>query len=384
MKITVVSSSIDPTNGWGNITYELCRQLSQSHELELYLPRNCELPDDCHYDIKPVLPPPMLTARTPLFCRMLSSFMAIKPRGDVVHSLFAFPYAIPAAISATLHKKPLIVGMQGTYGIKPLSRQPDRSLLMWAYRRATMIHCASGYTKERLLGHADFGNKTVVIPNGVNYERFNKDSVYPEDVFKSGGIILGVGALKPRKGFDVMIRAFKLVRDEIPDVKYVIIGEGPGRSELVGLAESLGVENGVHFLGERRGDDLVSAFHFCDVYAHTPVNINDEFEGFGIVYLEAGACGKPVVGSKSGGVPDAVIDNLTGLIVPENDVEATARALIKLLNDREWANRLGTNGKERAMELSWANIAKRYEHLYWRAKTEYEHRKELAQWQKEF
>lgn len=368
MKIAIISTSIDPTNGWGNITGELCSRLSKEVDIQLYVPKDSKVSDDFGYEIKAILPRQMLSARTPVFLRMLLSAIKIDGNSDIIHSLFAFPYAIPAAMAARIHRKPLIIGTQGTYGVKPLYHQPDRLLLSWAYKTARIIHCVSRYTEHRIKDAAGINN-TCVIPNGVNYERFVKhiDTSDLKKEFKADGIILSVGALKPRKGYDVMLKAFKMVRDEIANIKYLIIGDGSWKQELYNLAKQLRIEDDVCFLGEKAGDELVRYFHLCDVYAHTPVNIDDEFEGFGIVYIEAGACGKPVLASDSGGVPDAVLDKKTGLMVPEGDVEATAQALKRLLTDKALAHELGKNGRKRAEELSWANIADRYIELYKKA-----------------
>ena len=339
--------------------------MSKEVTIELYLPKNSKVSGDFGYEIKANLPNPMLSARSPIFFKILMSARQIKGSGDIIHSLFAFPYAIPAAISAKIHRKPLIIGAQGTYGVKPLSQQPDRLLLLWAYQNADLIHCASKYTESRIKNATNIKH-TCVIPNGVNYERFVKDPdiSHLKAEFGPGKIILSVGALKPRKGYDVMLKAFKMVKDEIANVKYLIIGDGSWQQDLCHLAKQLKIEEDVYFLGTKSGDELIQYYHLCDVYAHTPVNINDEFEGFGIVYLEAGACGKPVVASDSGGVPDAVLDGVTGLLVPEKDVEATAKALKRVLTDEKLAEQLGANGRKRAKELSWDNIVKKIIEMY--------------------
>jgi len=83
-----------------------------------------------------------------------------------------------------------------------------------------------------------------------------------------------------------------------------------------------------------------------------------DVEGFGLVYLEANACGKPVIGGRSGGVPDAVLDGVTGLLVEPTDTDDIAAAIIKLLADRDYARRLGENGRRRVeIEMNWDNAA---------------------------
>ena len=98
---------------------------------------------------------------------------------------------------------------------------------------------------------------------------------------------------------------------------------------------------------------LAALFANCAVFALTPRYLNHEFEGYGLVYLEAGLYKKPVVGSLSGGVPEAVIDGETGLLVPENDHRAAAVAIIKILKNSELAERLGEGGYRLAKERNW-------------------------------
>jgi len=179
--------------------------------------------------------------------------------------------------------------------------------------------------------------------------------------------VLSVGALKPRKGYDVSIRAIAEVRKTIPTLRYVVIGD-PSASEYVShlqaLVTALGLDDAVHFLGQVSDAELGDWYHHCDLFLLTPVQSKGAFEGFGLVYLEAGACGKPVVGSQSGGVPDAVIDGQTGLLVPEGDAEATANAIARVLSDLGLSKKLGRAGQKRARELSWEAYAQQLERVY--------------------
>ena len=136
------------------------------------------------------------------------------------------------------------------------------------------------------------------------------------------------------------------------------------RKELERLIHSLNLDANVSLLGQVTGPLLVDYFHACDVYAHTPITTKDKFEGFGIVYLEAGACGKPVLASRSGGVETAVVDGKTGLLVPEGYVQATAAALVRLLSDKRLSSVLGENGRARARQLDWKAHARKLIGVY--------------------
>jgi len=130
------------------------------------------------------------------------------------------------------------------------------------------------------------------------------------------------------------------------------------------LVSKLGLKSNVSFLGSLTDDELVKYFQFCDIYIHTPRNTNWHFEGFGIVYLEASACAKPIIAADSGGIRDAVIEGNTGLIVPEEDIDATAQSILRLFQDHQLARKLGKNGLQYAREHDWSLIVPKFLNLY--------------------
>jgi phosphatidylinositol alpha-1,6-mannosyltransferase len=162
-------------------------------------------------------------------------------------------------------------------------------------------------------------------------------------------IVLSVGRLVARKGFDTLVRAMTIVQRTHPRATLVVIGDGPECDALEVLAK---VERAsARFLGQLDDATIAAWYAASDVFALLPRELLDgDVEGFGIVYLEAGAFGKPVVGTRSGGVPEAVVDGETGLIVPPDDSAAAAEAITLLLRDRDLAQRLGAEGARRAQE----------------------------------
>jgi phosphatidylinositol alpha-1,6-mannosyltransferase len=195
----------------------------------------------------------------------------------------------------------------------------------------------------------------AVLHNAVDFARFQT----PADVrgmrnrIGEGRIVLSVGAIKPRKGFDVVLRAFARIASRFPDARYAVAGKDAWNGTLQRMAAELRILDRVRFLGPLPEDELVAAFQACDIYAHTPRVVNGHFEGFGIVYLEAAACGKPSIASRSGGVPDAVLAGKTGLLVPEEDVDATAAALELLLEDEQLRRSMGERAREWAKAHDW-------------------------------
>ena len=175
-------------------------------------------------------------------------------------------------------------------------------------------------------------------------------------------VILTIGNLVPRKGQDTTIRALPKLLLSVPDVSYLIVGDGPYRKHLESLAIELGVSNRVIFAGRLADEDLAELYALCDLFvmpSREQLNEKD-VEGFGIVFLEANACAKPVVGGRSGGVPEAIVDGVTGLLVDPSCPDELADAIARLLTDRDLADRLGKQGRLRAVnDFSWERVAKR-------------------------
>lgn len=173
-------------------------------------------------------------------------------------------------------------------------------------------------------------------------------------------VILTVGNLVARKGHDMVIQALPIVCQSVPDITYLIIGEGPYRTQLETLAKQLGVWDRVILAGRVPEEELPDVYALCDVFV---MPSREEFEacdveGFGMVFLEANACGKPVIGGQSGGIPEAVVHGVTGLLVNPRDPVEIAHALTRLLSDAALARRLGEQGQLRvSRDFTWARVA---------------------------
>ena len=171
-------------------------------------------------------------------------------------------------------------------------------------------------------------------------------------------LILSVGRLSRRKGFDMVIRSMPELARRGIDARYVLVGIGEDREYLEVLARELGVENRVHLIGHAAPEDLPRWYNACDVFAMPNREINGDTEGFGMVFIEAAACGKAVISGQAGGTGDAVLDGVTGLRVNGADPAAVADALSSLLLDGEILASMGQRGFRRAMqEFAWDKVA---------------------------
>ncbi|MEN9643890.1 MAG: hypothetical protein RL238_559 [Actinomycetota bacterium] len=249
-------------------------------------------------------------------------------------------------------------------GRLPLSKQTLGHVL----RRARHIVAAGGYPAAE--GEHAAGRKlpVTVVPPGVDTDRFRPLSETERlgarrhfGFADHAEVVVGISRLVPRKGFDTAIRAAALLKGSRPDLVLAIAGGGRDEGRLRQLAEQ--VKAPVVFLGRVSNDDLPRLYGCADVYTMLCRNrwAGLEQEGFGIVFLEAAACGVPQVAGDSGGAAEAVEDGVSGLVVrTPDDPREVASALERLLDDPAERARMGVAGRERAVrEFSYDVLAHR-------------------------
>lgn len=176
-------------------------------------------------------------------------------------------------------------------------------------------------------------------------------------------LIVSVGRLTDRyKGFEVLVRALPLIRCRVPDAMMTLVGDGHLRASVEALARANGCGEAlrcVGFVDDAERDALLSAATVFAMPSRLPPRSGGE--GFGIVYLEAGAHGTPVIAGNVGGALDAVVDGKTGVLVPPEDHIEVANAISCLLLDRERATRLGNGGREWAERFAWPTVVRKVE-----------------------
>lgn len=218
--------------------------------------------------------------------------------------------------------------------------------------KSARLIAASPFVREQAL--ADHRDRVTVVPPGVDAERFAPDGG-PE-----GGRILFVGPLSSTyewKGLDTLWEAFQRVRKRRPEARLTIVGEGDRVAEF--QARSSRVDGALEVLGRVSDRALVDAYQRSRVVV---LPSTSEAESFGMVLAEANACGRPVVGSKIGGIPDFVDHRDNGLLARPGDPEHLADRLIEVLDDDELAARLGRRGRQRVLaDHDWGRLASRTE-----------------------
>lgn len=197
--------------------------------------------------------------------------------------------------------------------------------------------------------------KIIVFPNGVDLSIFKPElethSLKKKHNLTDEKIILTLARVVERKGHDKVIEAIPAVLKKIPNLKYIIAGsyENSYYNKLQHLIVDLKFTEVVIFTGYIHPNEIPDYYNLCDVYImpSRELESSGDTEGFGITYLEANACGKPVIGGNSGGVSDAIVDGETGFLVNPTDVDEIANKLFLLLSDPELAQKLGKNGRDR-------------------------------------
>jgi phosphatidyl-myo-inositol dimannoside synthase len=218
-------------------------------------------------------------------------------------------------------------------------------------RMTQRVWTRSEYTKARMIAaHGVNPADIAVIPTPLDtgYVQGMRDlAEVPEETYRSR--VLSVSRLSSAdayKGIDHTIQAVASIREDIPDVTYVIVGDGDDKDRLEGLALESGVEDIVRFAGRASDPELHAYYQGTDVFALPSKN-----EGLGLVYIEAMAYGKPSIAGRHGGAPEVVLDGRVGLLVEHGDVDALGEALKNLLTDDVLRRRLGEQARQRACEV---------------------------------
>jgi phosphatidyl-myo-inositol dimannoside synthase len=245
-----------------------------------------------------------------------------------------------------------------------------RAIARLALRGARRVVTISEFSRRAVEAHGIAPAAVTVIRPGaaVDETAASPGGVGPAPAGQR--VLLSVGRLVDAyKGHDMVIRAMPLILVRVPMAQYVVVGDGPLRRYLERLAVSLDVASAVRFVGPASDDEVDAWYRRCEVFvlASRESGVSGGAEGYGIALVEAGLRGKPVVGGRSGGIPDAVIDGETGILVDPLDPADIADAVTRLLTEPQLAARLGRDGRRRALdELSWA----RYTEAFARVLTE--------------
>jgi phosphatidylinositol alpha-1,6-mannosyltransferase len=373
---TMLLSEIFPpqVGGSGRFYWEVYRRLSR----EAYLVAVGEHPEqdsfDPHHDLR-VERLPLTMPRWGLrslsglkgYARALRRLVPLvrAERVDMIHCGRCLPEGLMALALRRLLGIPYVCYAWGEdINVATTSRE-----LAWLARRtlsnAAFVITCSRNTERLLIEEWDLPPRRVrLLHPGVDTLRFapapRNPTVREELGWGDRPVILTVGRLQKRKGFDQMIRALRTVRERVPNVLYAIVGDGEEREGLLELVRNEGASDHVQLLGEFGLDDprLIRCFQQCDLFVLPNRQVGVDIEGFGMVLLEAQACGKPVIAGASGGTSEAVNAPDTGLVVPCETPEGIAAAVAPLLRDESRREAMGRAAREWVAEkFDWPALA---------------------------
>ncbi len=276
-----------------------------------------------------------------------------------------------AALRAALGSDLLVIGLSNflplalpLIGVARVRRRPKITLVLfgieawvrWGWlsrlagRSLNRLVSISQHTADRCVEANDLRHVPVdvcAIPLDPSFQPYLDSPASMEEAHEPALLtVTRLGSLGEYKGVDTVIHALPAIQESCPGARYVVIGDGDLVPDLRALAERLGVGGAVEFRGNVSDEDLVRAYRDCSVFVMPSAG-----EGFGIVYVEAMAFGRPAVAASAGGAPEVVSEGVTGLLVPYGDVEALADVLTRLLRDPGLRQSMGAAGQARVAEL---------------------------------
>jgi phosphatidylinositol alpha-1,6-mannosyltransferase len=370
MRIAFVIPLLRGRGGWPTATIGILRSLAPFVDPVLIVAQadrdaaRSLFPDAQVFTLPEIQPNVAGSLRT--CAHMLPTLIALRnlpPLGvRIIHSLELFPAGWIGDLLARREGIPHVVTTFGTYGVIWRRWRIPAQICEGILRRAACICPMSNGTAEKM--RAGFPAplaeaKVRVVLQGSDFAERVPREFAERKKFSSDPIVISVGGIKPRKGYHICLQAFGRLQKRFPNARFLLAGGGLGNRyhrELQNLIRREGIRN-VEFLGALTWEQLDPYYRKADMLAMTSQDEGDHFEGFVFVFLEAGAYGLPVIGTRSGGIPDAIVDGETGLLLSPDDVEGVARAMLALAENPGLSRTMGLAGRARAEALTWKRFA---------------------------
>ncbi len=372
LKVAYVLPTLQKPSGWWTFCTALLRHISQQVDPVLFAPAeslaaiSSEFPTLALHSL-PTTQQQTLASLGGLK-KLLASYQSISqtdlPQVDLVHSLEAYPTGLVGVWLARRLQRPHLLTAHGTYSViwaapRTLLSRLDLLAYRWVLRSTRMI-CPVSEGTSRLIQQKFAAALThtlikPILPGNCYTHQVTQEKAFNR-LLPAVPTLLTVGDIKPRKGQHISLAAFSLLKAHLPQARYWITGSYDPEQAYFQQLQRFIQENQVQdvtFLGKTTGPELRRCFEQASVFILTPQMDGLHFEGFGQVYLEAGAYGLPVVATRTGGVPDAVLDNETGFLTEPGDVQAIASAALRLLVDPALAISMGRHNRLWAEKLTW-------------------------------
>ena len=352
LKIGFVTTSLSSEDGWGRYSKSLVESMSKFSDVSVITQRK----DNHTYlsRVFPVLPDfgfNIITQAVVFF-----NVMRYLRHCDIIHSLVE-PFAPGTALAGKLVGAKFIMTLHGTYSLPPERLNMQSLLIRYALKATDLTTTGSKYTETKARKRVKF-SECIFIPNGVDPKQFyHIPEARPEDY------ILSVGWLKPRKGADLLLKAFAKIKDEFPLLRCKLAGGVENESfhkYLLGLVQEGGIADRVDFLGRVSDEELVQLYNSCQALVFPARDVDDNFEGFPMVFYEANACGAPVITTRGFGSEYAIRDGYNGILVGPEDIDGIAEAVRSLLSNPLKHEAMRSNALETARSHTWDKISENY------------------------
>jgi glycosyltransferase involved in cell wall biosynthesis len=273
----------------------------------------------------------------------------IKP--DIVHAQSLIS-GMPALLSNKLLRIPYMIYGRGSDVYLPdwFTKLAAKGIL----KNASAVIALTEHMKDAM--QAIYSRDIIVVPNGIN---LNENAEREAEGGNPGKRVLFVGRLHPVKGVQYLLGAMKMVHQELPEAKLILVGDGEEREHLENLTDSLGIRGCVEFAGRVPHDRVQDYMNRAEVFVLPSLS-----EGFPVTILEAMACGLPVVATRVGGIPDIIEDGTNGYLVDARDQEQIAEALLRVLQDKMLQKIMSNNNRKSAEKYRWDTVAATLEGVY--------------------
>ena len=282
---------------------------------------------------------------------------------DCLHCGDLFPQALNGVLLRRLFRVPLIIFCHGDEISQTDRRRHQPKVRDFIYRQADAIVAANQFAYDGLLRIGIHEERLHKLTPGVETENFYPRPPNAQLIQRYGlngkKVLLTVARLVPRKNHKVVLQSLPSVLQQVPNLKYLIAGEGPEQENLQKLVRDLRLDDVVIFVGNIPNNEISEFYNLCDVFIMVNrLEAGGDVESFGMVFTEANALCKPVIGGRSGGSAEAVVDGKTGFLVDPNDPQEVGDRLLLLLKNAELSNRMGVAGWERVKrEFNWITRA---------------------------
>ena len=362
MRILIITQNFPPLEGGiSTHCYEMAKHWAMSEDVWVLAPH---MPGEGAIRISPSL----RVVRMPgghnklfrFFVTMLYTFsVARRIKPNLIYGTHWRNCGVALRLLAPVMGIPFFLAIHGSeilYLLNP-KRAVTLHLFRWVAQGCRGFVALGQYQKQLLQKLGIEAWRIYTCPEGVDLTRFTGleadggAQIRARYHLDSKRVILTVGRLVERKGHDMVIRALPEVVKEVPEAVYLIVGRGPMEDRLRALSREMGVEDRVVFCGFVPESEILSYYQACDVFAMPNREVGGDTEGFGIVFAEAGACGKPVIGGRSGGVVEVIEDGVTGFLVDPLDPREIGQALRTLLQNAVLAAEMGKAGRKRVEAL---------------------------------